>query len=101
MRTTPSSGGRWAAAGKAGRDAGGGAGARPPAAGQTRAVPAHAPRSALFLGDRGQRAPTEMKIAGVPPPRSGGSGTPAPGYGRHTGTFAGKSELGLLAVRTD
>jgi len=42
-----------------------------------------------------------MKISDVTLTLFGWGGIPATQYGRHTGTFAGKSELGLLAVRTD
>ena len=42
-----------------------------------------------------------MKISDVTLTLFGWSDIPATQYGRHTGTFSGKSELGLLALRTD
>ena len=42
-----------------------------------------------------------MKISDVTLTLFGWSDIPATQYGRHTGTFSGKSELGLLAIRTD
>ena len=42
-----------------------------------------------------------MKITDVTLTLFGWDDIPATTYGRHTGKFGGKSQLGLLAVKTD
>ncbi|HYB40473.1 MAG TPA: mandelate racemase, partial [Candidatus Methylomirabilis sp.] len=42
-----------------------------------------------------------MKITDVTLTLFGWSGIPSTTYGRHTGRFSGKSQLGLLRLRTD
>jgi L-alanine-DL-glutamate epimerase-like enolase superfamily enzyme len=52
------------------------------------------------LGPEGEGT-AGMKISDVTLTLFSWEGIPATQYGRHTGTFSGKSELGLLAIRTD
>src|SRR5258705_9924739 len=49
----------------------------------------------------GEEGTADMKISDVTLTLFSWEGIPATQYGRHTGTFSGKSELGLLAIRTD
>src|SRR5881409_672475 len=50
---------------------------------------------------RGSRGGTTMKITDVTLTLFAWGDIPATTYGRHTGTFAGKSQLGLVTINTD
>src|SRR2546427_575260 len=61
---------------------------------------AGAARRVVWSG-REARGGTMMKITDVTLTLSAGSDIPATTYGRHTGTFAGKSQVGLVTINTD